>query len=136
MNRLVIGVFRLAKDGGWEGEIRSLLMNLKVRLAPNDDRSNDNAPAFHVMTGQVRIGEAWEGRWGAQRSHVFYRVSLDDPFLPGPLSAALFPREEGDAAQLVWMRPKEGGSDDRSGPMITSSSDLRNREESDVGGPG
>ncbi|WP_029907434.1 DUF736 family protein [Caulobacter sp. UNC358MFTsu5.1] len=105
MSRLIIGAFRLAKDGGWEGEIRSLLMNLKVRFAPNDDRTGPNAPAFHVMTGAVRLGEAWEARWRAQRDRTFYRVSLDDPFLPGPLSAALFPREDGEAAQLVWTRP-------------------------------
>lgn len=114
MTKLTIGTFKLARDGGWEGEIRSLLMNLRVRLAPNDDRPNANAPAFHVMTGSVRIGEAWEGRWGPQRSRLFYRVSLDDPFLPGPLSAALFPREDGDTAQLVWTRPSTGKPDDRS----------------------
>lgn len=105
MNRVVIGVFRPAKDGGWEGEIRSLLVNLRARFTPNDDRTGACSPAFHVIAGAVRLGEAWEARWGPQRDRTFYCVSLDDPFLPGPLSLALFPREEGDVAQLVWTRP-------------------------------
>ncbi|MBU4435226.1 MAG: DUF736 family protein [Alphaproteobacteria bacterium] len=119
MTKLTIGTFKLARDGGWEGEIRSLLMNLRVRLAPNDDRPNANAPAFHVMTGSVRIGEAWEGRRGPQRSRLFYRVSLDDPFLPGPLSAALFPREDGDTAQLVWTRLATRRPDDHSNVVVS-----------------
>lgn len=136
MNRLVIGVFRLAKNGGWEGEIRSLVMNLKVRLVPNDDRSSENAPAFHVVTGSARIGEAWEGRWGPRRSRPFYRVHLDDPFLRGPISAALFPQEDADVAQLVWTRPATGKPDDRaSGAISDELSDGRPRTSEAVRAP-
>ena len=44
----VIGTFTPAKDGGWTGSIRTLTINMKVRLVPNDNRDNDNAPAFRV----------------------------------------------------------------------------------------
>lgn len=110
MNRLTIGVFKLARDGGWEGEIRTLTLNAKVRFAPNDDRAHAHAPVFRVMFGGVRIGDAWEGRWGADRAHPFYRVSLDDPLFGEPMSAALFPDSEGGGAQLVWSRPPKDAS--------------------------
>mgnify|MGYP001121683490 CR=1 FL=1 len=76
-----IGAFTLSNDGGWTGSIRTLTIDAKVRLVPNDDRTHDNAPAF--------------------------RVRLDDPSLPEPFTAALFPSEEGDRAQLVWNRRRE-----------------------------
>jgi hypothetical protein len=52
----VIGTFTPAKDGGWTGSIRTLSINAKVRLVPNDNRDNENAPAFRVFVGQSRIG--------------------------------------------------------------------------------
>ena len=114
MIKLTIGAFKASKSGGWEGEIRTLLANAKVRFVPNDDRVSPNAPAFRVMLGSSRIGDAWEARWGGDHPRSFFRVSLDDPFLPAPISAALFPQEDGDGAQLVWTRPsKDDGSDKR-----------------------
>ena len=114
MIKLTIGAFKASKGGGWEGEIRTLLANAKVRFVPNDDRVSPNAPAFRVMLGSSRIGDAWEARWGGDHPRSFFRVSLDDPFLPAPISAALFPQEDGDGAQLVWTRPsKDDGSDKR-----------------------
>jgi uncharacterized protein (DUF736 family) len=63
VNKLTIGAFKLARDGGWEGEIRTLTLNAKLRLVPNDDRAQANAPMFRVMLGAVRIGDVWEARW-------------------------------------------------------------------------
>jgi uncharacterized protein (DUF736 family) len=105
MNRLIIGVFKIARSGGWEGEIKTLLANAKVRFVPNDDRASANAPAFRVMLGSSRIGDAWEAQWGGDRPRTFWRVSLDDPFLPAPISAALFPEDDDVSALLVWTRP-------------------------------
>ena len=105
MIKLTIGAFKVSKDGGWEGEIRSLTMNAKLRFVPNDDRISPNAPALRVMLGGSRVGDAWEARWGGDPLRAFFRVSLDDPFLPAPISAALFPDEDGTSAQLVWTRP-------------------------------
>jgi uncharacterized protein (DUF736 family) len=108
MSRLIIGVFKLARSGGWEGELRTLVTSAKLRFVPNDDRVSLNAPAFRVMLGNFRIGDAWEAHWGGDRQRSFLRVSLDDPFLPSPLSAALFPEDDGASAQLVWTRqPKD-----------------------------
>lgn len=107
MSKLIIGAFKLAKTGGWEGEVKTLAFNAKVRFAPNDDRVHPKAPDFRVLVGQSRIGDAWEARWGADGARIFYRVTLDDPLLAAPMTAALFPDEDGMTAQLVWSRARK-----------------------------
>ncbi|AAK24649.1 DUF736 domain-containing protein [Caulobacter vibrioides] len=119
MTKLVIGAFKPSRSGGWEGTVRTLVVNAKVRLVPNDDRAGPNAPTFRVMMGSSRIGDAWEARWGSDGGRSYFRVSLDDPFLRMPLSAALFPDEEGANAQLVWTRPsKDEGKDQKPGKSL------------------
>ena len=49
----VIGTFTPAKDGGWDGSVQTLTINTKVRLVPNDNRENENAPAFRVFAGDT-----------------------------------------------------------------------------------
>ncbi len=98
----VIGNFTPAKDGGWTGSIRTLTMNAKIRLVPNDNRDSENAPAFRVLIGYSRVGDAWEARSGGDSPKDYLRVKLDDPCLSEPLSAALFWSEDGNQAQLVW----------------------------------
>ena len=100
----VIGTFTPARDGGWNGFIRTLTINAKVRLVPNDNRDNENAPVFRVFAGQSRIGDAWAARSGGDSPKDYLRVRLDDPSLPEPISAALFQSEDGKEAQLVWNR--------------------------------
>ena len=105
-----IGTFTLAKDGGWIGAIRTLTIDAKIRLVPNDDRVGDTAPAFRVFVGTSRIGDAWEahinsnGAGGGDTPRTYWRLKFDDPSLPEPLIAALFPAEDGDTAHLVWNR--------------------------------
>lgn len=86
----VIGNFTPAKDGGWIGNIRTLMMNAKVRLVPNDNRDNENAPAFRVLIGHARIGDAWDARSKGSNPKDYLRVKLDDPSLSEPLSAAMW----------------------------------------------
>ena len=100
----VIGMFTPAKDGGWVGTIRTLTIDAKVRLVPNDDRTSKKAPAFRVFVGNSRIGEAWEARTGGLSPKDYLQVKLDDPALPQPISAAMFVSENGDAAQMLWSR--------------------------------
>jgi uncharacterized protein (DUF736 family) len=102
----VIGIFTPAKDGGWAGSIHTLTINAKVRLVPNDNRDNDNAPVFRVFAGQSRIGDAWAARSNGDTPKDYLRVRLDDPGWPEPISAALFQSEDGNEAQLVWSRRK------------------------------
>jgi uncharacterized protein (DUF736 family) len=100
----VIGTFRPAKDGGWLGTIRTLTIDAKVRLVPNDDRTSKKAPAFRVFVGNSRIGEAWEAKTGGLSPKEYLRVRLDDPLLPEPVTAALFQVQDGSIAELLWNR--------------------------------
>lgn len=100
----MIGSFTPAKDGGWTGSIRTLTIDAKVRLVPNDNREHENAPAFRVFVGNSRIGDAWEACSGGDTPRDYLRLRFDDPSLSEPITAALFPSEEGDKAQLVWNR--------------------------------
>lgn len=102
----VIGTFTPAKDGGWVGTIRTLTIDAKVRLVPNDDRTSKKAPAFRMLVGNSRIGEAWEAKTGGLNPKEYLRVRLDDPTLPEPVTAALFQLQDGGSAQLVWSRPQ------------------------------
>ena len=102
----VIGTFAVAKNGGWTGSIRTLTINMKVRLVPNDNRDNDTAPVFRVFAGKSHIGEAWAARSNGKTPKDYLRVRLDDPSWPEPISAAFFQSEDGNEAQLVWSRRK------------------------------
>ncbi|MDE1172750.1 MAG: DUF736 domain-containing protein [Parvibaculaceae bacterium] len=103
-----IGNFTLSKDGGWSGSVRTLTIDAKIRLVPNDDRSSDNAPAFRILAGTTRIGDAWEARTGGDNPKTYWRLRLDDPALSEPLTAALFSAEDSSTAHLVWNRRREG----------------------------
>ncbi len=100
----LIGNFTPAKDGGWAGRIRTLVMDAKVRLVPNDNQDSENAPAFLVLIGHSRVGDAWQARSGDEVPKEYLRLMLDDPCLAEPLSAALFPSDDGTSAELVWKR--------------------------------
>lgn len=100
----VIGTFTPTKDGGWVGTIRTLTIDAKMRLVPNDDRTSKKAPAFRVFLGNSRIGDAWEAKTGGLSPKDYLRIKLDDPLLPEPINAALFVTEGGESAQMLWSR--------------------------------
>lgn len=100
----VIGVFTPAKDGGWTGYIRTMIFNTRLRLVPNDNCDSDNAPAFRVLAGNSRVGDAWEAHTAGDNPKAYWRLRLDDPALPAPFTAALFSADDGASAQLVWSR--------------------------------
>ena len=107
----MIGTFTPAKDGGRTGSIHALTINAKLRFVPNDNRDNKRAPVFRVFVGHFCIGNAWEARSGGESPKNYLRVKLDDPSLIEPISAALFPSEDGRTAQLVWKRRRVDGAE-------------------------
>lgn len=104
----VIGMFTPTKDGGWAGTIRTLTFDVKVRLVPNDNRESENAPAFQVYAGKSRVGGAWTARTGGEPPRNYFRITFDGPDFAEPFTAALFPSDEGQEAQLVWRRRTPG----------------------------
>ena len=106
----IIGTFKRAKDGGWEGTIRTLTTTVRARFYPNDNRANASAPDFHVTTASCELGAAWIRR-RPEPPIEYLSVHLDDPAFEKPLSAALFYQEDANSAQLVWTRRHQGGCD-------------------------
>jgi uncharacterized protein (DUF736 family) len=100
----IIGTFTPTKDGGWNGAIRTLTIDVKARFVPNDNRENDRAPAFRIFAGHSELGAAWTKRSNGENPRDYLSVLIDDPSLPEPISAAMFHGKDGEEAQLVWNR--------------------------------
>ena len=50
-----IGTFTAEKDG-FTGQLRTLTLNVKVKLVPNDKGDSENAPDFHLQAAGHEIG--------------------------------------------------------------------------------
>ena len=64
----------------FQGQIVTLSVQAKnVRIAPETNRANDNAPSHRVFVGRAEIGAAWSKRSNEGRDYL--SVKLDDPEL-------------------------------------------------------
>lgn len=98
-----IGTFT-ASGNGYAGTVRTLTLNVKVKLVPNGDKERDNAPDFRVLAGTgLEIGAAWKKVSKAERPYL--SVTLDDPSFPATIYARLVELEDG-AHNLIWSRSK------------------------------
>lgn len=97
-----IGTFT-AQNGGFTGTLRTLTLNVKVKLVPND-KTSENAPDYRLqVVGGAEIGAAWKKTSQADRPYL--SVSLDDPSFPSAIYARLLEGEDGTHA-LLWSRNK------------------------------
>jgi uncharacterized protein (DUF736 family) len=98
-----IGTFK--KSGNeLRGEIVTLSVQAKdVRIAPVENRANDNAPSHRIFVGRAEIGAAWERSSNEGRDYL--SVKLDDPSFTAPIYANLFDDEGQDTYSLIWSRP-------------------------------
>ena len=97
-----IGTFTADKDG-FTGTLRTLTLNVKVKLIPNEKES-ENAPDYRVQAaGGFDIGAAWKKTSQADRPYL--SVSLDDPSFPATVYARLIENEDG-THDLIWSRSK------------------------------
>lgn len=97
-----IGTFT-AQNGNYTGTVRTLTLNVKVRLVPSD-KTSENAPDYRVVAGNgLEIGAAWKKLSKAERPYL--SVTLDDPSFPATLYARLVEGEDG-AHNLIWSRSK------------------------------
>ena len=104
-----IGSFK--KSGNeYQGEIVTLSVQTKsVRIVPEVNRSNDNAPSHRVFVGRAEIGAAWSKRSNEGRDYL--SLKLDDPSFTAPIFANLFDDEDGEAFSLIWSRPSRRNGD-------------------------
>ena len=98
-----IGGFQ--KSGNdYTGAITTLSVQAKnVRIVPEENRSNDNAPSHRVFVGKAEIGAAWTKRSNEGRDYL--GVKLDDPSFTAPIYANLFDDEGEESFSLIWSRP-------------------------------
>ena len=97
-----IGTFTADKDG-FTGTLRTLTLNVKVKLVPNDKGDSEKAPDFRVQAASHDIGAAWKKTSEAGRDYL--SVTLDDPSFPAPVYARLIEGEDG-THDLIWSRSK------------------------------
>jgi len=89
-----------------QGEIVTLSLQAKgVRIVPETNRTNDNAPSHRVYVGRVEIGAAWSKRSNEGRDYL--SVKLDDPSFTAPIYANLFDDEGGETFTLIWSRGRK-----------------------------
>lgn len=107
---MIIGNFVYdKKTDRYEGNMQLLCATgVNVSFSPNE-KSSAKGPDYRVTFErhrdcQVEIGAAWKRI--SEKGQEFLSVSIDDPTLPAPVSAALFPSDDGKASSLVWNRPK------------------------------
>ena len=100
-----IGSFK--KSGNeYQGEIVTLSVQARgVRIVPEANRSNDNAPTHRVYVGRAEIGAAWAKRSNEGRDYL--SVKLDDPSFNAPIYANLFEDEDGEGFTLIWSRSRK-----------------------------
>jgi uncharacterized protein (DUF736 family) len=104
-----IGFFK--KSGSeFQGEIVTLSVQTKnVRIVPETNRANDNAPSHRVYVGRAEIGAAWSKRSNEGRDYL--SVKLDDPSFNAPIYANLFDDEDSDGYTLIWSRARRQNGD-------------------------
>ena len=103
-----IGSFKKA-NAEFQGEIVTLTLQARgVRIVPEANRTNDNAPSHRVFVGRADIGAAWPKRSTEGRDYL--SVKLDDPSFNAPIFANLFDGED-DTYNLIWSRGRRQNSD-------------------------
>ena len=98
----VIGNFSAVKDG-YAGTIRTLMLNGRIRIVPNEHKTGAEAPDFRIPLGNTEIGAAWrKTKQGTEQSYL--KVRLDDPSWPQPVWGVLMESTEDGVLRLVWRR--------------------------------
>ena len=94
-----IGSFKKVGSSEFQGEIVTLSVQTKgVRIVPETNRSNDNAPSHRVYVGRAEIGAAWSKR--SEEGRDYLSLKLDDPSFNAPIYANLFNDEDGEGYTL------------------------------------
>ena len=101
-----IGFFKTT-DSGYTGKIDTLAIKAQVEFNRVLNRTNENAPAFEIFCGDLRIGAAWE-RKGQQGNYL--SVSFEDPsFSSGYYN--LYKSRVEDGFTLTFERPRSKKED-------------------------
>ena len=97
-----IGTFT-EKDGAYTGTIRTMTINVKAQLVPNDNNASVGAPDYRLYAGGAELGAAWRQE-SKDGETPYLAVKLDDPSFAGPMRAAFFENEADGTGVMVWRR--------------------------------
>ena len=104
-----IGSFKKSGEE-FQGAIVTLSVQTKgVRIVPETNRANDNAPSHRVYVGRAEIGAAWSKRSNEGRDYL--SLKLDDPSFSTPIYANLFDDAEGETFTLIWSRGRKASGE-------------------------
>jgi uncharacterized protein (DUF736 family) len=102
-----IGSFK-ATDTGYTGTIETLTHKITAEFTRVLNRTNQNAPAFEIYSGELRIGAAWE-RTG--KSSKYLSVNLEDPSFSSGYYNLYRNNGVEDGYALVFERPRSKKDD-------------------------
>ena len=92
-----------ATGNSFTGTVRTLTLNVKVRIVPSD-KGSEHAPDYRIVAaGGFDIGAGWKKVSRAERPYL--SVTLDDPSFPATIYARLVEGEDG-THNLIWTRSK------------------------------
>lgn len=93
-----------AQDQGYIGTVRTLTLNVKIKIVPTHKES-DKAPDYRIVAGNFEIGAAWK-KIATNTNRPYLSVTLDDPSFPATIYARLIEAEDGEF-DLIWSRPSK-----------------------------
>jgi uncharacterized protein (DUF736 family) len=105
-----------AANSEYQGYIRTLILDLAIRLIANLDKRNDRAPDYVVEAlgriGQwVSVGAAWwkESTREDGSLNRYLSITIADPSIPEVLHCAAFLEDSGNTWLINW-RPRKAPS--------------------------
>ena len=98
----IIGAFTRTGET-FEGEVITLsVQSTNVRILPNPEAGEADAPSHIVCVGRAMVGQGWPAE---PASGALLSLVLDDPSFVGPIRVLLLPTEQSDGFSLIWHRP-------------------------------
>lgn len=115
-----VGFLKPYNNGTYEelhGEIKTLQFQLKIKLIPDNMRTNDQAPDYTIIADapsgeDVEIGAAWLKSKQQNDGSVceFLSLTIDDLSLPQALNVAAFKQDDG-SYEISWRRRRSQNQD-------------------------
>lgn len=96
---MLLGIFSRTQ-GGFEGTVRTLTINLPVSLFEVQEPSA-KGPHFRVLAAGVELGAAWR-RMAQDTGKEYLSLKLDDPAFNQPIYANMV--EADGNWRLIWQR--------------------------------
>lgn len=96
-----IGTFTKTSNG-FTGTLRTLALNVKAKIVPDQAKASEAAPDYRVFSGTVELGAGWKrtAKGGEQRDYV--SVKLDEAASPRAVRPSPTRPARGASACAAW----------------------------------